>query len=67
MPVSSWPRPIRATDFRGWRKRKEIVGERSVCGVVSYDGEVLVRFAADLFAVPLRAWWETPDLSEVTL
>ena len=50
---------IRATDFRGLRKLKEIAGTRFVCGVVFYDGEVLVRFAADLFAVPIRALWET--------
>ena len=51
---------IRATDFRGLRKLKEITGAHFVCGVVLYDGDVLVRFAADLFAVPLRALWETP-------
>ena len=33
---------------------------QSVCKVVLYDGDVLVRFAADLFAVPVRALWETP-------
>ncbi len=51
---------IRESDFRGLRKFKEIAGERFTCGVVLYDGEVLVRFAADLFAVPLRALWDTP-------
>ena len=54
---------VRAGDFRGLRKLKENAGERFTCGVVLYAGEVLVRFAADMFAVPLRALWETPALS----
>jgi hypothetical protein len=30
--------------------------------VVLYDGEVGVRFAEDLFAVPLRALWDAPAI-----
>lgn len=51
---------VREADFRGLRKLKEISGHRFACGVVLYDGDVAVRFAPDLFAVPLRALWETP-------
>lgn len=51
---------VREADFRGLRKLKEIAGQRFVCGVVLYDGELAIRFAQDLFAVPLRALWDTP-------
>ena len=51
---------IHAADFRGLRKLKEIAGSRFVCGVVLYDGEALVGFGADMFAVPVRALWELP-------
>ena len=50
---------VRESDFRGLRKLREIAGKRFVCGVVLYDGEVSVPFAEDLFAVPLRALWDT--------
>ncbi len=49
---------VRDADFRGLRKLKEIAGHRFACGLVLYDGEVAVRFAPDMFAVPLRALWE---------
>lgn len=51
---------VRETDFRGLRELKEVAGQRFVCGVVLYDGEVALRFAEDLFAVPFRALWDTP-------
>jgi len=47
-------------DFRGLRKLRDIAGNRFVAGVVLYDGSATIRFAKDLFAVPLRRLWE-PD------
>lgn len=52
---------VRETDFRGLRKLREISGQRFVCGVVLYDGEHSIPFADNLFAVPIRALWETPE------
>lgn len=51
---------VTAADFRGLRKLREAAGKRFVAGVVLYDGEVSVRFDDQLYAVPLRALWETP-------
>jgi len=44
-------------DFRGLRKLREASGGRFSSGVVLYDGESSVRFAGDLFAVPIKALW----------
>lgn len=46
-------------DFRGLKKLQETTGERFVAGVVMYDGESLASFGANLYAVPIRALWET--------
>ncbi len=54
---------VNATDFRGLRKLKDAAGGRFVAGVVLYDGEALASFGDRLFAVPLRALWETPAVS----
>jgi predicted AAA+ superfamily ATPase len=51
---------VTAADFRGLRKLREAAGKRFVVGVVLYDGETSVRFDEQLYAVPLRALWETP-------
>ena len=51
---------VTAADFRGLRKLCDAAGKRFVAGVVLYDGEVSVRFDDQLYAVPLRALWETP-------
>jgi predicted AAA+ superfamily ATPase len=47
-------------DFRGLRKLRDAAGKRFACGVVLYDGELSLRFDERLYAVPLRALWDTP-------
>lgn len=49
-----WP-----SDFRGLRKLKDASGRRFACGVVLYDGETSASFGEKLFAVPVRALWDT--------
>lgn len=48
---------VTEADLRGLRKLKEASGARFACGVVLYDGESAVRFAEDMFAVPIKALW----------
>lgn len=48
---------VTASDFRGLRKLRDASGARFAAGVVLYDGESAVRFADDLFAVPIKALW----------
>lgn len=50
---------VTATDFRGLKKLREATGDRFVAGVVLYDGESVVGFGDNLYAVPIRALWET--------
>jgi len=50
---------VTAADFRGLRKLKASMGKRFACGVVLYDGEMTAGFGDGLFAVPIRALWET--------
>ena len=47
------------SDFRGLRKLKDACGKQFAVGIVLYDGEFAVRFGDDLFAVPIKALWET--------
>lgn len=46
-------------DFRGLKKLLETAGERFASGVVLYDGEHAVSFGEKLYAIPIRALWET--------
>jgi hypothetical protein len=48
---------VTESDFRGLRKLRDASGARFAGGVVLYDGESTVRFAEDLFAVPVKALW----------
>jgi predicted AAA+ superfamily ATPase len=50
---------VTGADFRGLRKLKDAAGKRFVAGVVLYDGESTMGFGDGLFAVPIRALWET--------
>jgi len=50
---------VTAADFRGLRKLKEAARDRFTAGVLLYDGETSARFGDGLFAVPIRALWET--------
>lgn len=49
---------VTEADFRGLRKLRDSAGKRFVAGVVLYDGSATIKFATDLFAVPLRRLWE---------
>lgn len=51
---------VTPADFRGLRKLREAAGRRFVAGVVLYDGEFSASFGDGLYAVPMRALWETP-------
>jgi predicted AAA+ superfamily ATPase len=46
-------------EFRGLKKLRETTGERFAAGVVVYDGEHVAGFGEKLYAVPIRALWET--------
>lgn len=46
-------------DFRGLVKLQETMGDQFVAGVVMYDGESAVGFGDGLYAVPIRALWES--------
>lgn len=48
-----------AADFRGLRKLKNAAGKRFIAGVVLHDGETIAGFGDGLYAVPIRALWET--------
>lgn len=51
---------VTAADFRGLRQLAAAAGERFQAGVVLYDGERSLPFGERLYAVPIRALWETP-------
>ncbi|MGH8801142.1 MAG: ATP-binding protein, partial [Casimicrobiaceae bacterium] len=46
-------------DFRGLRKLRDAARKRFTSGVVLYDGSATISFGDRLYAVPLRALWET--------
>jgi len=50
---------VTVADFRGIRKLREAAGKRFAAGAVLYDGEITASFGDGLFAVPLRALWDT--------
>jgi uncharacterized protein len=49
---------VTASDFRGLKKLKAAAGNRFAAGLVLYDGENVVGFGDDLFAVPIPALWQ---------
>jgi len=50
---------VTAADLRGLRKLRECARERFAAGALLYDGETSASFGDRLFAVPIRALWET--------
>ncbi len=55
---------VTENDFRGLRKLQSAAGTGFRCGVVLYDGEHALPFGPGLYAVPIRALWETPTAWE---
>ncbi|MBI2218067.1 MAG: ATP-binding protein [Candidatus Rokubacteria bacterium] len=50
---------VTPADFRGLRKLREAANVRFTAGIVLYDGEITATFGDGLFAVAVRALWET--------
>lgn len=50
---------VTAADFLGLRKLKAAAGRRFSGGVVLYDGESSASFGDGMYAVPIRALWES--------
>jgi uncharacterized protein len=48
-------------DFKGLRHLQETEGPIFQRGIVLYSGRELVPFGKQLWAVPLSAWWTTPQ------
>jgi len=54
---------VTGDDFKGLRKLQQAVENRFVVGIVMYDGEAVVPFGNQLYAVPIcRLWKTTPTL-----
>lgn len=51
---------VTPADFKGLQRLQQVAGQRFMGGVVLYDGEMSIRFAEKLFAVPLRWLWDSP-------
>lgn len=49
---------VTGDDFKGLRKLQQAVENRFVAGVVMYDGEAVVPFGNQLYAVPISGLWE---------
>ena len=47
----------------GLRRLRQVTGSRFKAGVVLYDGETCLGFGDRLFAVPVRALWESAPTS----
>jgi len=50
---------VRSPDFRGLRKLQRVAGKRFLRGLLLYDGENVLPFGENLYALPIRMLWET--------
>lgn len=49
---------VTSDDFKGLRRLADAVGRRFAAGVVLYDGDAVVPFGKNLYAVPIASLWE---------
>ncbi|NDV63400.1 ATP-binding protein [Puniceicoccales bacterium CK1056] len=48
----------KSSDFYGLRKLQQALGKRFKCGIVLYDGETVIPFGGQLFAIPISLLWK---------
>ncbi len=53
---------VTASDFSGLRKLQRAAEKRFAAGAVLYDGDSVVPFGKDLYAVPISCLWGDADL-----
>ena len=49
---------VTPSDFCGLRRLAEACGDRFVLGVVCYDGDTVVPFGPNIWAVPVASLWQ---------
>ena len=54
-----FPRFAETRPEMGLRKLAAAAGRRFIAGIVMYDGETSVGFGDRMYAVPIRALWES--------
>ena len=52
---------VRTNDFKGLHWLKRNLAELFLRGIVLYNGEEIVPFGDDLFAVPIKTLWQTVE------
>jgi len=50
---------VTSDDFKGLRKLQAAAQKNFTAGVVLYDGESVVTFGKNLYAVPISNLWES--------
>jgi hypothetical protein len=48
---------VLSEDFRGMRKLSEVTKGRFIAGILIYDGDKVVPFGSNMFAVPVSHLW----------
>ncbi|WP_208596388.1 hypothetical protein [Desulfonatronospira thiodismutans] len=48
---------VKSSDFNGLQKLQRAAEKRFTAGVVLYDGDSVVPFGKDLYAVPISCLW----------
>lgn len=48
---------VTSADFKGLKRLQQASPQKFVCGVVLYDGDAIVPFGPNLFAVPISSLW----------
>lgn len=49
---------VTGDDFKGLRKVRDTMDGKFIAGVVLYDGEAIIPFGNNLYAVPISCLWE---------
>lgn len=49
---------VNADDFKGIKELQNIIGNDLICGIVLYQGQEIVPFGKNLFAVPISYLWQ---------
>jgi uncharacterized protein len=48
---------VKENDLKGIRRLAKAAGERWICGIILYDGDMTLPLGRNIWAVPLSSLW----------
>ncbi len=55
--TANWLNSVKENDLKGIRRLAKAAGERWICGIILYDGDMTLPLGRNIWSAPLSTLW----------